>query len=590
MRNRVCLSILALFWLQGATLQAIAERLPSVQLVENPQFDGPLTAAGHLQGWYRRTQEKGRVSLLQGDKGLRMELVQSGEDVIYAQTIKWPAGTVALDVSLTARWHIRPGKASWHEARFQGEWVDTGKKRINGYALISMRDHQPEYKTITRRFTIPKNAVALLIKVGIFHAHAGWLELRRLTVVPVSPKDLEEEHARYRPEAAYGLPVPLQRRKNFTRGVNINNWFCQPYNIRLNGKKGNFSAEWIRSYVNDKDLLDLSRTGIDHIRLPVDPSFLMDRDTPTTSKPAFQCLAEAVQKIRKANLSVIIDMHPKNSRFKGMIHNQELCRMYELWLARFASELSQAPWFDPDHIVLELLNEPGGQKFYGTSWQHYQDRLIFRIAKVAPSLTLITNAGGWQGVDETLKHVPHPYRNQMIAVHYYLPSQFTHQGARWMKRWYHPLRQVPWPLDEKNLPDAIRAIASSGDVGRYAPEARKALQYMVKQGLGTEQLLAEKFRLLREWANKHNIHVIIDEFGVYKKYAPVEARQRWLRAVRIHAEEAGFGWSVWDYVHDFGLAEGLPGNRRFDPNILDALGLQLPSSSPADDSILRSPR
>ena len=55
---------------------------------------------------------------------------------------------------------------------------------------------------------------------------------------------------------------------------------------------------------------------------------------------------------------------------------------------------------------------------------------------------------------------------QYLSARY--PSQFTHQGAQWMKPMYQPLRNVPWPCDESNLQAALDSIVHQGWTGRLA--------------------------------------------------------------------------------------------------------------------------
>jgi hypothetical protein len=63
-----------------------------------------------------------------------------------------------------------------------------------------------------------------------------------------------------------------------------------------------------------------------------------------------------------------------------------------------------------------------------------------------------------------------------------------------------------------------------------------------------------------------------NEFGVYEA-AAAEDRAAYLHDLRLTLEEQGIGWTVWDYAGGFSIAGGGPGQRRFDPTLLGALGL-----------------
>jgi len=71
------------------------------------------------------------------------------------------------------------------------------------------------------------------------------------------------------------------------------------------------------------------------------------------------------------------------------------------------------------------------------------------------------------------------------------------------------------------------------------------------------------------------VRVIVNEFGVYNKYAAAACRYRWLSDVRQAVESHGFGWTVWEYCTDFGIASGEPGARKLDLNAAAALGLKV---------------
>ena len=129
-------------------------------------------------------------------------------------------------------------------------------------------------------------------------------------------------------------------------------------------------------------------------------------------------------------------------------------------------------------------------------------------------------------VHELEDYVPHTDRNIIYSVHYYEPSQFSHQGAVWMKSWYHALRRVPWPLTKDNLEQAIANVAKTGSNKGKAPHSAKALRDCVKQGLGTRERVDTNFSKIAAWATKHNRRMYIGEFGVMLKYAPSADRCR----------------------------------------------------------------
>ncbi|MEL7231283.1 MAG: cellulase family glycosylhydrolase, partial [Pseudomonadota bacterium] len=95
-----------------------------------------------------------------------------------------------------------------------------------------------------------------------------------------------------------------------------------------------------------------------------------------------------------------------------------------------------------------------------------------------------------------------------LTYHDYDPFDFTHQGAFWAE----PVRPI-----------GVR-WGSRGD-------------YQHLEG-GLDEALALQ--------NEHRMPVFIGEFGVYEE-VPIEQRARWIRALRVSAEERGLGWCHWDW-------------------------------------------
>lgn len=84
---------------------------------------------------------------------------------------------------------------------------------------------------------------------------------------------------KYRPAEPFGEPVPQSHWARLRQGININNWFCQPWNIQIHRKGGGFNAEILRASIAEHDRKLIRGAGFDLIRLPVVPVFRMDLQT-----------------------------------------------------------------------------------------------------------------------------------------------------------------------------------------------------------------------------------------------------------------------------------------------------------------------
>lgn len=581
MRNATRISLL--FLLVTSLLMQFSDSAESA--LKNPEFSGPQAEDGSLNDWYRRTQNSGYVKLME-DKGntfVRIGVENPGEESMIAQTVEVPEGAKSLKVVATVRYDIKKGSDSWHMGRFQGEFKNDQGKRTGGYQTINMDGTQAEWTEIKRLFVVPKDAVKLEVKLALFQPkEASHLDFKKIDAEWYTEADLEKERAKYRPAEPFGEPVSEERFSKLARGININNWFGQPYNAKIAGQKGDFSPRHFQGYIIQDDIDKLKQAGFTHVRLPVEPAPFMNNDTGELKTDLLPELDRAIKMIVDTGLAVIVDAHPKTNAYKAMRLKPELAKNFVTWWGNFAKYLAKTT--DPEWVFLEPLNEPGGQKYYGSKWTWYQDKLIMTIAEAAPRHTIICNAGGWQQVKDTIEHDLHPYRNVVFAVHFYLPSQFTHQGAVWMSSWYQPLKHVPWPLDESNLQVALDNVVTDGKRGEYASRAKKVLKDMIGQKLGTKEIIQEEMAELAEWSKKNERYIVVDEFGVYKPFSQEDDRLRWLNFVRSEMEKYNFGWSLWEYAHEFGFAEGEPGEREYDAATLQALGLNAVQSEPVSAS------
>jgi len=253
-------------------------------------------------------------------------------------------------------------------------------------------------------------------------------------------------------------------------------------------------------------------------------------------------LDRAIAMIRDAGLAVIVDIHPKSNAYKKMRGKPVADRFIDWWghLARHLAETT-----DPEWVFLELLNEPGGQGFWVSSYTPYQDKLITVVRENAPDHTIIANGGAYMLVKEIDAIQVHPDRNVIYAIHYYEPSPFTHQGAVWMKDWYRPLRRVPWPLTTDNVDEAI---ANLDQKDKAAGKAADVLRDLARSGWGNPPHIREEMQKVADWSQDNDRRVVIGEWGVYEKHVDRADRLKYVEFMSDVMAEHGLGWSKWDYV------------------------------------------
>src|SRR5205823_11935088 len=109
--------------------------------------------------------------------------------------------------------------------------------------------------------------------------------------------------------------------------------------------------------------------------------------------------------------------------------------------------------------------------------------------------------------------LPAADRHIVATVQYYLPMNFTHQGAPWNK-----------------------STAQLSGIGWGTDEEKRALE--------------TNFAGVQAWSKRENRPILLGEFGAYDK-AEMECRVRYTSHVARTAESLGWAWTYWQFDSDF---------------------------------------
>lgn len=343
------------------------------------------------------------------------------------------------------------------------------------------------------------------------------------------------------------------------------------------------------------DLAELNRlkqAGFDTIRLPVDPApFIVFEGE--RKQFVYRRLSDAIAQIRSAGMNVIVDLHP-NSRHPVWGQHAMVKGVGTPSFDRFSDLVEDmARRFGPQrqNVALELINEPrlkckGDEQ---QQWETLAKTLIDRARKGSPDITLVVTGACVSSFEGLLALNPQTLsdRNLIYTFHFYDPFSFTHQGAQFIPWPDKYLDEVPWPASERPMEQPLEKTL------RRVAEARIDILDREKASIGAQanlkkfyasnadrDFIRDRFTRVAEWAKKNDIdpsHIFIGEFGVLKKKPGLAGalcgdRDRWLRDVRVSAEELGFSWAYFNYDGPFALLADEQ-KRDLDPAILAALGL-----------------
>lgn len=281
------------------------------------------------------------------------------------------------------------------------------------------------------------------------------------------------------------------------RGVNLGNALEAPR-----------EGEWGVTLEAD-DFRLIAEAGFDSIRLPTRWSAHAATEAPYTIEPAFfERVTWAIDQAMSRGLNVVLNIHHYDELFKDP-QGQE-ARFLALWrqiAARYAGY--------PDTLYFEVANEP--HDIGAATWNAAQAKAIAAIRETNPTRWLIVTPVDWSS-HRRLQDLQLPEDDQRLIVtfHYYLPFEFTHQGAEWVAG------------TDKWLGRTWTASTSE----------RQSVMFDLDRAA--------------RWGKEHGRPIYLGEFGAYSK-ADMESRALWTAYVARQAEQRGMSWAYWEFRAGFGV-------------------------------------
>ena len=348
--------------------------------------------------------------------------------------------------------------------------------------------------------------------------------------------------------------VPAARLARLARAANLTRWSTIVGDAARSARGHDLS---------DADAELIRRLGFSAVRLVVplgrifNPSAPEHLDSTTLAE-----LDRALDRLLAQDLGVIIDPHPASTDRRIETDSAYAAGFVAFW-GTLGAHLSRR---DPERVFLEVINEPVYER-RPSQWPGLQARVLAAMRAAAPAHTLVAAGTGWSSIEGLLRLTPVADGNVVYTFHFYEPFVFTHQGEGWAQPPAGKLRGVPYPVD--SIPCAAFAAEQ-----RDSSAARAMRRYCAEgwNAATIERRLAKA----QDWGRKHQVPVLLGEFGVSSRAAAPAARAAWIRDVRTAAERLGIGWAIWSFDDRFGLGArpGPDGNLVVDASVLRALGLR----------------
>lgn len=261
-----------------------------------------------------------------------------------------------------------------------------------------------------------------------------------------------------------------------------------------------------KARMQEKHFKLIKAAGFDNVRIVISPFKFSMNDSANTINPAFfTTLDWAIKTSLKNKLMAIVDFHEHGAMGKDPLGNK--AKFLSMWkqIAAHCKDYSNA-------VLFEICNEPNMKpeiwnELHTAAWQ------ILRESNPKRTILIGTIYGNQIKYLPDLV-LPENDRNIIVAIHYYSPIQFTHQGA-------------PWSVKNKDL-SRIEWTQSKTE----------------------EEAVNVDFDMAQEWSRAHNRPLTLGEFGAYEK-ADMASRTRWTNYIARQAEARKWSWSYWQFDSDF---------------------------------------
>jgi endoglucanase len=321
------------------------------------------------------------------------------------------------------------------------------------------------------------------------------------------------------------------------------------------------SISWLEQ-TWDKNILDeaaikpsdfqlLKKLGFKSIRLPV--AFEYFQANNSSINKVLERVDEILKLCHLYEFKLIICYHSGN--LNENTYQAEKQKVIGLWTALSKRYINQSA----DNLFFEIYNEPPHMN--PDIWKDAASNIISAIRKTDKSRTLIVGASNFNSIYELSRTTPFADQNIIYTFHFYEPFFFTHQGAAWVGD-QAATTGVPFPYDEKIFPPLNpKTKGTWGETNYY--------QYRKD---GNEQSVRDKLQIVKSWAAKYSVALLCGEYGVYNKYADLDSRCRYVKAVRQNLKAMHIPGILWDYNANFSIFEGEPSISNLPDCMKDAIG------------------
>jgi len=265
--------------------------------------------------------------------------------------------------------------------------------------------------------------------------------------------------------------------------------------------------DFSKARFQERHFQQIHDAGFQTVRINLQAFSHMDAER-RLSPAWFKTLDWAVKNATANHLTAILDEHDYNVCGR----DAEGCKPK---LMAFWEQVAEHYKDAPPSVLFEILNEPNTQ-VTPQVWNAWLKEALAIIRKTNPGRNVIIGPAFWNNIGYLDRlELPADDRHIIVTVHYYVPMNFTHQGAKWNKSTA-DLHGIPWGTNEE------------------------------------KQKVVDDFAAVQEWSKVHERPILLGEFGAYDRGgADMDSRVKYTSHVARTAESLGWAWAYWQFDSDF---------------------------------------
>jgi endoglucanase len=332
--------------------------------------------------------------------------------------------------------------------------------------------------------------------------------------------------AKSNPTTPVARLIAFKRARSLDNGISIS-WLEQTWNKDVLTQNGLKTA----------DFMLLKQLGFKSIRLPVAFEYYENENIP--DEQIFSHIDNIVKQCRLYGIKLIIDYQYGDFNENNFLTATK--RVINLWLKL----TKRYKHVSGDDLFFEIYNEPPHMD--PQVWKDAAYNIVTAIRKIDNQRTIILGASNYNSIYELSRFVRLADENIIYTFHFYEPFLFTHQGADWVGDQEATIG-VPFPYNAEKFP-IINPKAKNTDGEKNYKE------YPID---GNEQSVSDKLHIVKSWGDKYDVPLLCGEYGVYNKYADLDSRCRYIKAVRQTLKALNIPGILWEYNSNFSIFNGQP--------------------------------